>query len=188
MVNDVEPVASLPAAGAYTAMPSSSGSLAGGVLAKRPVTLGRGSMDVDSKSGPTKEVQIFHNLNQLTAVHQYRDQADPTGTIPGIRRKVEEYIQGVHAYAENEHNAAIQARSMADFANAAGTAVCQQFASHELHAAECLRDMNEELHGYKQLAASEARVRAKPRRPSAPQKGSCRREMIPHLPEEKNWS
>ena len=95
MLNGVESVASFPAAGAPTTRPSSTGSLAGGVLARRPTAMGPGSMDVDSTSWPTQEVQIVNNLNQLTVVHQYRDQADPTATLPEIRRKVEEYVQGV---------------------------------------------------------------------------------------------
>ena len=109
--------------------------------------------------GPTKEDQIVNNLNQMTVVHQYRDNADLTATLPEIRRKVGKYVQGVHAYAKNEQDAALQATYMAEFANHAGTEVCQRFASHEVYAAECFRGMNEELHGYRQLAASEARVK-----------------------------
>ena len=38
--------------------------------------------------------------------------------------------------------------------------MCQRFASHEAHAAEHFRGMDEELHGYRQLPASEGRVKA----------------------------
>ena len=76
-----------------------------------------------------------------------------------IRRQVKGYVQGLQAYAKTKHDGTEQARVQLDGATKAGASVCQNYAEHEAHAEEYFRGMKDELTGFRQLAASEARIK-----------------------------
>ena len=69
----------------------------------------------------------------------------------------------------------------------AGSEVCQRFASHEAHAAEYFRGMNEELTGYRHLAASEGRVKAEALNAFRTAEAKLQRGTKPRVPCERNW-